>query len=106
MHGRHRRGLAVVAALFASLVASFAAAEARAATTVSLTFDDGRQTQYQALRLLKTHGLATTFYANSGEVSPWDGDWTMNWRQLHEFAAAANEIGGHSLHHPHLDRLT
>ena len=41
---------------------------ASAATAVSLTFDDGRQTQYAARAPLSAHGMHGTFYVNSGVV--------------------------------------
>jgi peptidoglycan/xylan/chitin deacetylase (PgdA/CDA1 family) len=74
-------------------------------TMVSLTFDDGRQTQYAAREPLKAHGMHGTFYVNSGLVGSTTGDWHMTWSQLHDLARDGNEIGGHSLTHAHLTRL-
>ena len=73
---------------------------------VSLTFDDGRQTQYAAREPLNAHGMRGTFYVNSGLVGATISDYHMTWNQLHELAADGNEVGGHSLTHPHLTRIS
>ena len=98
-----RISAALVAAL--ALLLATAASASAAPTVVSMTFDDGRQTQYQALGPLRDHGMRATFYANSGEVPEEPGQWRMTWDLLHELAAAGNEIGGHSLNHPDLTTL-
>jgi peptidoglycan/xylan/chitin deacetylase (PgdA/CDA1 family) len=79
---------------------------ASAATVVSLTFDDGRQTQYAARAPLAAHGMHGTFYVNSGLVGSTTSDWHMTWSQLHDLAADGNEITGHSLTHAHLTQLS
>ncbi len=79
---------------------------ASAETAVSLTFDDGRQTQYAARAPLSAHGMHGTFYVNSGVVGATTSDWHMTWGQLRDLAADGNEITGHSLTHPHLTQLS
>ena len=79
---------------------------ATAATTVSLTFDDGRQDQYTARALLAAHGMHGTFYVNSGIVGSTTSSYRMTWSQLHDLEADGNEITGHSLTHAHLTQLS
>jgi peptidoglycan/xylan/chitin deacetylase (PgdA/CDA1 family) len=83
-----------------------AVGRAGAATVVSLTFDDGRQTQYAARTPLADHGMHGTFYVNSGLVGSTTSDWHMTWSQLHDLASDGNEIGGHSLTHSDLTKLS
>jgi peptidoglycan/xylan/chitin deacetylase (PgdA/CDA1 family) len=77
----------------------------RSTTVVSLTFDDGRQTQYAARQPLDAHGMHGTFYVNSGLVGSTIADWHMTWSQLHDLARDGNEIAGHTLTHAQLTRL-
>ena len=79
---------------------------ATAATVVSLTFDDGRQTQYAARAPLAAHGMRGTFFVNSGLVGATTSDWHMTWSQLQDLAGDGNEITGHSLTHEHLTQLS
>lgn len=46
-------------------------------TVVSLTFDDGPWTQYDARPLLANHGTHGMFYVNSGLVASGPGEWHM-----------------------------
>jgi peptidoglycan/xylan/chitin deacetylase (PgdA/CDA1 family) len=80
--------------------------KASATTVVSLTFDDGRQTQYAARAPLAAHAMHGTFYVNSGLVGSTTSDWRMTWSQLHDLAADGNEIAGHTLTHSHLTSLS
>lgn len=82
-----------------------AVGRATAATVVSLTFDDGRQTQYAARAPLAAHGMHGTFFVNSGLVGSTTSDWHMTWSQLHDLAQDGNEVTGHSLTHAHLTQL-
>ena len=75
-------------------------AGATSATVVSLTFDDGQASQYSTLRMLSSRGMVGTYYINSALVG--SGGYYMSWAQIHELAAAGNEIGGHTLHHTNL----
>jgi peptidoglycan/xylan/chitin deacetylase (PgdA/CDA1 family) len=77
---------------------------AQAETIVSIQFDDGISDQYEAMGLLSAHGMHGTFFINSAEVGT--SGFYMNWSQVHDVAAAGNEIGGHTLHHPDLTTIT
>jgi peptidoglycan/xylan/chitin deacetylase (PgdA/CDA1 family) len=88
-------------AVFALLALACApAAVARAETVVSLTFDDGAVSQLEARGPLLAHGMRGTFYINSGLVD--SNDYYMDWSQIAGLAGTGNEIGGHTLTHPHL----
>jgi peptidoglycan/xylan/chitin deacetylase (PgdA/CDA1 family) len=88
------------------LAATFGIATPAAAdtprVTVSLTFDDGFATQAAAAQELAQHGLHGTFYLINGLVGY--GDY-LTWTQIKALAAAGNEIGGHTVTHPHLNQL-
>jgi peptidoglycan/xylan/chitin deacetylase (PgdA/CDA1 family) len=99
-----RTGLArwLAAAVCALLVIpSYASA---ASTVVSLTFDDGQQTQYHVRPILASHRMLATFYVNSGLVGR--DAFFMPWSRLEALASDGNEVAGHSLNHPHLTQLT
>lgn len=98
-----RRLLLVVTIVLATLtvVPSFAAARP---TRVSITFDDGAASQYQARSALAARGLNATFYVNSGLVG--SSPYYMSWSQIHHLADDGNEIGGHTSTHPDLTTLT
>lgn len=89
----------------APAVASRPAPRAAATTTVSLTFDDGTRSQYVVRPILLDRGMRATFYVNSGMVDRADGS-TMTWEQLRGLAADGNEIGGHTLTHAELPRVS
>jgi hypothetical protein len=82
------------------------ATSAGSGTVVSLTFDDGRQTQYAARAALASHGMHGTFFVNSGLVGSSTSDWHMTWSQLHDLAADGNELTGHTLTHADLTQLS
>jgi peptidoglycan/xylan/chitin deacetylase (PgdA/CDA1 family) len=102
---RWRVGLAVlVCLLLAALAALAAPAHAGAAqTVVSLTFDDGSASQFQADQLLADHGMHGTFYVNSSKLGT--SDYYMTWDQVHQLAADGNEIGGHTADHANLPQI-
>ena len=72
-----------------------------AATTVSLTFDDGRLSQYRIRSTLAAHHVHATFFVNSENVDRAAPN-TMTWSQIHALAADGNDIGGHTLVHVNL----
>jgi peptidoglycan/xylan/chitin deacetylase (PgdA/CDA1 family) len=74
-----------------------------AATIVSLTFDDGRASQDLARRLLADHGLPGTFYVNSGRLG---GPGFLSWAQVDALAGAGHEVGGHTVNHPDLTKVS
>jgi len=97
--------LVAVVAVAGLLVRSPVSSAAPGQTIVSLTFDDGRTTQYSMRGPLAAHGMRATFFVNSGDVAPTPGGFYMTWAQIHDLAADGNEITGHSLTHPHLTQL-
>src|SRR3954454_8452577 len=95
-----RRGLLLACATLVLLPAVGHAAS----TVVSLEFDDGWADQYANARAqLKSHGMHGTFFINSGSVGTTD---YMTWQQITDLATDGNEIGGHTIDHPHLKTLS
>src|SRR2546429_4538496 len=86
------------------LVVLCCASSARAQTVVSLTFDDGIQTQLGAASVLEAHGMRGTFYINSGNVGT--KSFFMSWSQLDGLASVGHEIAGHTVDHKRLTDLT
>lgn len=76
---------------------------------VGLTFDDG-YTDYveHALPILRRHGMTSTLYAVAGRLggsNEWDDGprlGLMDSDQLRAVAAAGQEVGSHTMTHPHL----
>jgi peptidoglycan/xylan/chitin deacetylase (PgdA/CDA1 family) len=67
---------------------------------VSLTFDDGRQSQREAVvPLLDQFGLRGTFYLNPRARGRSGGDWREHVARWAPVQAAGHEIGNHSLSH-------
>jgi peptidoglycan/xylan/chitin deacetylase (PgdA/CDA1 family) len=77
---------------------------ARAATVVSLTFDDGIATQKLVRPILASHGVHGTFFINSGNVGA--NAYYMAWSDIDALNADGNEIAGHTVHHKRLTDLT
>jgi peptidoglycan/xylan/chitin deacetylase (PgdA/CDA1 family) len=67
-------------------------------TDVSLTFDDGTKSQYQAASILAGHNVHGTYYIPSGDIDRGDAG-AMTWPQITDLAAAGNDIGGHTRDH-------
>ena len=64
---------------------------------VSLTFDDGAQTQLDnAIPCLDDHNLKSTFYVNPGRRESWERD-VPRWQQVSQ---NGHEIGNHTSQHP------
>jgi peptidoglycan/xylan/chitin deacetylase (PgdA/CDA1 family) len=93
----------VRAALLALLCVLVIPAVAAAQTVVSLEFDDGVADQSQTDPLLAAHGMHATFFVPSGYVGQ---SGYMNWTQIKQLASDGNEIGGHTVSHPHLATLS
>jgi peptidoglycan/xylan/chitin deacetylase (PgdA/CDA1 family) len=72
---------------------------------VSLTFDDGLQSQYDLAfrRGLQPHHMDGTFYNISGMTG---SDQHMTWPELTALNDGGNEIGGHTVDHLNLKTLT
>jgi peptidoglycan/xylan/chitin deacetylase (PgdA/CDA1 family) len=96
-----RRALLAMAAVLGALVLP---GTAGAVPTVTLTFDDGKNTQVDAANTLAAAGLPATFYINSSAIG---GAFFMTLDQLKAIAAApvGNEIGGHGVYHTDLSTL-
>ncbi len=75
-----------------------------APTVVTISFDDGLGDQHQVLPWFQQYGMHATFYVNSAELGT--SGYYMTMSQVHDLAAAGNEIGGHTLHHPDLTTQT
>lgn len=82
---------------------------------VVLTFDDGYMDNYEyALPVLQKYDLTASVFVVAGWVGRECG-WRkedkrtvrlMNWQQLKEWQNAGNEVGAHTLQHPHLSQLS
>ena len=105
MHHRFRASARLSLALMSLVVLlGVLAAQATAAdTVVSITFDDGRDSQLLAADALEDHGMRGTFYAISGRVDTEARSMTS--AELRSLAAAGHEIGGHSRDHRDLATL-
>jgi peptidoglycan/xylan/chitin deacetylase (PgdA/CDA1 family) len=96
--------IAVITAVLCGSVISSARAQATTASTVvTIGFDDGTVEQLDALPILQAHGMAATFFVNTGAIG--DGE-HLTWADLHTLYSAGNEIAGHTLHHANLAPLT
>jgi hypothetical protein len=98
-----RRFLLLAAAGLVSLALGFPGVASGAQTVVSITFDDGWDSQSIAASELTAHGMTGTFYVNSPKINQ---PGYLTWAQLTAFNAVGNEVGGHSLTHPDLTTLT
>ncbi|HEY9305694.1 MAG TPA: chitobiase/beta-hexosaminidase C-terminal domain-containing protein, partial [Mycobacterium sp.] len=72
-------------------------------TIVSLTFDDGRSTQYVARSILASYGMHATFYLNSSRIGT--DSFYLTWPQVQDLATDGNEIGGHDAYHSDLTAI-
>lgn len=68
-------------------------------TVVSVTFDDGRASNALGAKILTEHGLAGTFFLNSGNIGK-PGYLTLS--EVDTIALAGNEIAGHTVNHKDL----
>ena len=68
---------------------------------VSLTFDDGLRSHYGLKDIFARHGVAGSFYINSGAVDAGEAG-TMSWAQIRDLQAAGNDVGGHTRDHVNL----
>jgi peptidoglycan/xylan/chitin deacetylase (PgdA/CDA1 family) len=68
-------------------------------TVVSLTFDDGDESQYSVgfLHGMQPHGMPGTFYIVTGEAGVNSG--AMTWPQLSDLYSNGNDLGGHTVDH-------
>ena len=96
-HGRRLRVLLL--AIVLGGVALAAPVVAQAQTVVSLTFDDGWDSQYATVSTLGAHGMKGTYYVNTGHTGQ---SGQMAWDQLVAIDAAGHEVTGHTLDHTDL----
>jgi peptidoglycan/xylan/chitin deacetylase (PgdA/CDA1 family) len=78
-------------------------ATAASPTVISLTFDDGRATEYVARSILASYGMHATFYVNSPRLG--SSSFYMTWQQVQGLYADGNEIGGHDAYHSDLPQI-
>ena len=97
------RRLLFLAAIVAVALAMPAAALG-AQTVVSITFDDGWDSESIAPSELTAHGMSGTFYVNSPRID--QPGYFSTWAQLTVFNAAGHEVAGHTLTHSDLTTLT
>ena len=101
---RARRALAVAALALSAMSIGVASPAAGAApTVVTLEFDDTWANQYGVRQLLADRGMHATFYVNSGFF---EKQGRMTASEVAGLAADGNEIGGHSIDHPDLTKLS
>lgn len=105
---RRRWGLLAIAVAIMLLaggvgVAAWLGRAPTVVTTVSLTFDDGRATAFDAGPVLKEHGVRGTFYVNSALLG--SSGYYMTWEQIEQLYDAGHEIGGHTARHADLSTL-
>jgi hypothetical protein len=111
MHLRNRYAswatvLAVVAVIGSAL--ALIPIRAKAASTepnivVSLTWDDGRASQFGSLAIQEAHGIKATYYINSGNID--SSPYYLTKPQLDSIALSGNEIGGHTARHENLTTI-
>lgn len=76
---------------------------------ITITFDDNMKNQYDyAYPLMKARGMVGTFYAVTDHIADFSGDYNtyMSIADLQTLQADGNEIGSHSVSHPHFTQLT
>jgi peptidoglycan/xylan/chitin deacetylase (PgdA/CDA1 family) len=69
---------------------------------VSLTFDDGSQSIYDALPAVEAHGWKTTQYIPTEGINQWV--WSES--RIRDVYARGHEIAAHTVSHPYLTTLT
>lgn len=103
-----RLALSLLVVVVAVFFTAAPATASHAQTIVTFTFDDGRTSNYtRALPLLTGHGMAGTFFVNSGNIGSAGTYCCMTWSQVNGLFSAGNEIAGHTKNHKSLtDRST
>ena len=64
---------------------------------VSLTWDDGRVSQFDSMAIQRAHGMNATYYVNSAMIG--SSSYYLSKNQLDEMVSSGSEIGGHTEHH-------
>jgi peptidoglycan/xylan/chitin deacetylase (PgdA/CDA1 family) len=92
-----------VAVAITSLAAALRAEQPLPDRPVAVTFDDGFADTYDAVELLRRHGLVSTVYVTTGEVGARN---RLSPRQLDALASLPGiEVGAHGVRHRRLDEL-
>ncbi|MFR9729219.1 polysaccharide deacetylase family protein [Saccharopolyspora sp. MS10] len=79
------------------------AAPERPGTVVSFTFDDGSASQTAGADVLRRHGMRGTFYIISGAIG---SPGYLGHDDLRHIAGSGHEIGGHTVTHSDLTRVS
>ena len=75
-------------------------------TLVSLTFDDGLDSQYRTVTdILSPRNVHGTFFINTGAIDNREAG-AVTWNQLTTIRNRGNEVGGHTLDHVNLVNAT
>lgn len=101
-----RTRIALTVGLLIPIVGAFVsvpAAGAAGPTVISFTFDDGRASAMNGQQLLHEHGMAGTFYINSGLIGRTG---YMTRADLETLKDTGQEIAGHTVTHQSLLTLT
>ena len=73
---------------------------------VSITFDDGLLSEYEAARILEEYGFKGTFYIPAGLLgSDFEDNKVMNYSQVKDLYERGHEIGCHTMTHANLSTL-
>jgi peptidoglycan/xylan/chitin deacetylase (PgdA/CDA1 family) len=94
----------VNAAAFCAVMLMVAVSAACGETVVSLTFDDGTRDQLVAREILDQRALKATFFINTGTLGT--SRFYMTAGDLQSLQAAGHEIGGHTVDHLDLTKLS
>jgi peptidoglycan/xylan/chitin deacetylase (PgdA/CDA1 family) len=98
----------IVIMVSGGLFVNVSSADTASHGVISLTFDDGWQSQYSnAFPLLQARGMLGTFYVITGYLSNnQTGSTYMTFPELQTMQNAGNEIGSHSVAHPDLTSVS
>jgi peptidoglycan/xylan/chitin deacetylase (PgdA/CDA1 family) len=72
-------------------------------TVVTITFDDGRESNALGAKILSDHHLSGTFFLNSGNIGKPE---YLTLPQVDTMAVNGHEIAGHTVNHPDLADLS
>jgi len=98
-----KQGNAAARQQAASRAAPLAAGAAAGPAVVTLGFDDGRVSQFDAATTLSSFGFNGTFYLISGSLGQPD---YLTVAQAKTMEASGNEIGGHTRTHPDMTEVS
>jgi len=74
---------------------------------ISITFDDGYVSQYNAAKTLENYGWRGVIYFPSGLAGKeFEGIPVMNWQQIEDLHSRGHEIGAHTLTHAKASNYT